>query len=211
MFAKRILATAGTLALAAGLSAGLASPASAAYAPPTYDGHTVSHVSGPVQGGGGVWAYARYTQFDSLYLVSAIVTPAVPAVVGPPAVAAVPGYTTFTYSLAVRDDGVFTAIPGALTPNQFFAGMKIRGPVSGDLNGYATYTFSKVVTDTTLVPVPVDPALAAIPAILPAPVFGSTTYTASGIHWSYVDVDPTGTGRQPSVVPLGRIAGIIVA
>ena len=201
---KRILATAGTLALAAGLTAGLATTASAAV--PSPDGTAVVHVfDQPVLSVGGPWAHASYTEFESLYLVNTVVNtaPVVPVPPNPntnpptPAVGAVLGVTTYTYSLRVRDGGVFSAIPWALAPNQYFGPLKIRGAVSGELNGYVTYTFSVTVTGTlgtgTLATLaPVDPAIAggsafiaahAIPANL---VSDSTTYSASSVRMSYV-------------------------
>lgn len=63
--------------------------------------------------------------------------------------------------------------------------------MTGELSGYATYRFSDVVTDTTLVPVPVDPAIASVSTViaLATPVTrvsGSTTYSASAVRWSYI-------------------------
>lgn len=176
MFAKKILASGGTLALAAGLSAGFAGTASAS----TPDGHAIIRTSDqPVEGGGGVWADASYVQFASLDLVSSVVTP---PVVSPAAA----GYTTFTYSLNVREDGSFRAIPGSLTPNQFFPGSRIRGEASGNLSGYATYRFTDVVPSTTAV----DPAIASALTVIDlglatTPVSDSTVYTASGVRWTY--------------------------
>jgi hypothetical protein len=205
---KRILATTGTLALAGGLSAGLASQASASV-------HSV-----PVQGGGGVWANADFWGTASLTLTgSHVVTPgavAIPASVGPPPVAAVPavpGVTTYYYSMTVRDNGVFAPLPFALVPNQSGRYLDRRLPgrmQSGTLSGFATYTFSVTVTGTTANPVPVapvttnvirvidvaSPLFAAFSPVLvtgqtytsTAPVEGNfdTVYTASSVSWTYV-------------------------
>lgn len=188
---KRIVATAGTVAMAAGLTAGLAGTASAVT--PTPDGHVVAHVFDvPVQGGGGVWAHASYTEFESLYLTgTTVVTAHAVAVYSnatPPVLitAAVPGVTTYTYKLVILENGRFSAIPWSLAPNQFFGPAKIRGAASGGLSGYATYTFSDTVTGPADGSAsPVDPALIAIPATLPAPVSDSTTYVSSADHRSY--------------------------
>ena len=187
---KRILAAAGTLALAAGLAGGLAGTASAVT--PVLDGHAVTHVSGPVTGGGGVWAYARSTQFDSLYLIGTKVVTS-PSVAGvSPVTAAVPGVTTYTYKLVILENGRFSAIPWSLAPNQFFGPAKIRGAASGDLSGYATYTFSDPVTGPADGSAsPVDPAIANVAGVIARAgpsnlVSDSTTYSASDVHMVWI-------------------------
>ena len=179
----KIVAAAGTLALAGGL-AGAAQTAQARVHP-VPEGSAVVHVTGPVQGGGGVWASARYTAFEQLYLVDSHVVTV--GSVSPLVV----GETVYTYSLRVRDNGRFRAIPWALTPNQSFGPRHIRGAANGDLSGFADYRLVIDLSGTTKAPVVVDPAIATpqkiIDAALATPAVAfSTTYTASGIVWTHV-------------------------
>lgn len=204
---SKIIAGASTLALAGGLAGGLSGGATAQAATGYHHPAGISaetRVSGPVGG----WATERFTRDATLLLVSAVVTPAVPAVAAdptatPPVTAspAVPAYTTYTYTARLRDSGSFRAIPWALTPNQsgWYYGQKIRGAVSGDLEGYASFgTFSSTV--------PANPALvpghlttATLAATWPALFFPagtalkglaessySTSYSASGLRWSFI-------------------------
>ena len=133
--AKRIIIGAAIAAAATGLTTGVANASTSLqpWYPPPPATIAVTHISniGTVPGNGGNWAS------DTLVRRATVAG-------GNPVAPSYCGETTgwcFSYTAVVRDTGSFTAIRGALAPNQWVKGKRIRSAVSGSVSGIAQYTF----------------------------------------------------------------------
>lgn len=145
---KRITVTAAGAAMATGLMAGAASASTHDPGPPPGPppgAFAVTYVVTPfVQGGGGPWASSQVWRNASVTFTGG--TPVAPWHCGwwgygpPPA--------CFAFTASVRDNGTFTTLRGARTPNQSFfnVGRRIRGVVSG--NVYGTVSFGTFYAST---------------------------------------------------------------
>lgn len=134
---KRALAVAGTALALGGAGLGVAGTANAA---PITSAHAVTHVTNrPDSGNGGTWAYDNFNRTLDIK-VSA----------NQGGVAA--GSTRYTAT--VVDKGSFSAIQGALAPNQAVAGVKAAHAVKGEFAGGIAYTVTAPTTDTLTGTVP---------------------------------------------------------
>jgi hypothetical protein len=129
----------GVLAASAIAAAGVMLSAGGAHAAPTTV-TAVTHISDRPDGGnGGTWAYDTFDRTLTV-TVAADQSGAAP--------------NTTLYNATVADSGTFSAVQGALTPNQATAGLKISRAVDGTMTGGITYTIVAPSTDTLTGTVP---------------------------------------------------------
>lgn len=133
-------------------------------------GYAVSHLTArPDSGNNGNWALDNIWRYLS---VSGGTPVASSDCAGSPA-------HCYAFTAIISDSGTFATIGGAYTPNQVNAGQKIRGRVSGDMEGAAAYAF--------------DASAQPDMALVPASVSGAADDTAS---W-YTLAFPAGTTFDP--------------
>lgn len=132
-----LLAALGVIGVGA-LSAANAAPSSAT---------AVTSISNrPDSGHGGVWAYDTVKRTATVTLQSP-----------QPATSTFPAGVPLTdqvYTETISDSGAFTTIPGALTPNQSTAALKVAHAVDGTLTGSYTLTVYAPSADTLTGTVP---------------------------------------------------------
>lgn len=125
---RTAVASAAVITAAAG-AAVAAAPAHAAPSTTTLVTHIIDR---PDQGNGGVWAY------DNLERTLTVT-------VNPNQAGVPSGYTGYTATVA--DSGSFTAIQAKPTPNQSTAGLKVKHPVKGSIDGGVSYTVTAPDSD----------------------------------------------------------------
>jgi hypothetical protein len=134
---KRALAVAGTALALGGAGLGVAGTANAA---PITSAHAVTHVTNrPDSGNGGTWAYDNFNRTLDIKVAAS---------------QAGVGAGNTRYTATVVDKGSFSAVQGALTPNQAVAGAKVAHAVKGEFAGGIAYTVIAPTTDTLTGTVP---------------------------------------------------------
>jgi len=195
------------LALGAVLAAG-----STAHAVPATE-TAVTHVyNAPDSGNGGTWATDAFDRTLTVTLDS-------------PQPASVPvGF--LAYTATVSDTGTFTAIAGALTPNQVIPGQKVSHAVNGTLSGSAAYTIVAPAADNLGAVLPANlnaggTALAGqySTSLWPAQAFSPSAGVIVTLgNWSWTYATPAGeswtdgsTTGDGNLVADGNITGLLAA
>jgi len=135
---KRITITAAGVAMATGVMAGAANASTHFPFPVPRATATTFIVSNNVPGGGGPWATSQVWRTATVTFAGGL--PVAPWHCGWNGGGLHPTPACFAFTATLHDHGTFRTDRHALTPNQFpRPGQRIRGQVSGNVNGTAVF------------------------------------------------------------------------
>jgi hypothetical protein len=171
-------------AASAALSFAVAGAASAGTSFPHPHSQNVTattHLTGrPDSGGNGNWATDDFTRHATI----------IPDGTAPLADCSPTATTCYAYTASLKDDGTFTTINGAFTPNQGGAdvGDLITAKVTGRMSGYGDFTTFYATTTPSAHLVPQHVSGSDDPSYLWPDLFFPSTATVTGVNeatWGY--------------------------